>query len=186
MPLRASPGPASQPIHPVLRPAAGLLLLRTSAAAAVPPMCAAALPIHAQELGDWRGRMDQRVEGFRADLTDLQVRLCAGVCVYRRGRCAGCCSGPGRVPYRPARDPHPHLRRRPAAQMPAPAEPRCPQATLTADMGGLRSELAEVKARIRVQLEANGETIATLHARGDATTRQQLEAAAAGGGRAAA
>lgn len=54
-------------------------------------------------------------------------------------------------------------------------------------MGCLRSELAEVKARIRAQLEANGEAIAGLHARGDTGTRAELEAAAAAavaGGRA--
>lgn len=52
------------------------------------------------------------------------------------------------------------------------------QATLTSEMGGLRSELADVKARIRAQLEANGEAIASLHARGDLATRAGLEEAA--------
>ena len=62
-----------------------------------------------------------------------------------------------------------------------------PQATLTTEMGGLRSELAVVKARLRAQLEATGEASAGLHARGDAGTRAELEGAAvaaAAGGRA--
>lgn len=53
------------------------------------------------------------------------------------------------------------------------------QATLTTEMGGLRSELQEVKARIRAQLEGNAGAIAALHARGDPATRQQLEEQAA-------
>ena len=61
----------------------------------------------------------------------------------------------------------------------SPAACPAPQATLTTEMGGLRSELAEVKARIRAQLEANGEAIAGLHARGDVATRAELEGAAA-------
>ena len=45
-------------------------------------------------------------------------------------------------------------------------------------MGSLRGELADIKARIRAQLEANGEMIASLHARGDGGTRAELEGAA--------
>ncbi|PRW33596.1 CAP-Gly domain-containing linker 1-like [Chlorella sorokiniana] len=77
-----------------------------------------------KELADWRVRMNQQVEGYRADLTSLQT-------------------------------------------------------TLTTEIGGLRSELADVKARIRAQLEANGESIASLHARGDPSTRAELEGSAA-------
>lgn len=52
---------------------------------------------------------------------------------------------------------------------------------LTTEMGALRSELQEVKARVRTQLESNAEAIAAVHARGDAATRQALGGAAAAG-----
>lgn len=55
------------------------------------------------------------------------------------------------------------------------------QATLTSEMGGLRNELQEVKARIRAQLQANGEAITAQHAAGDPATREALGAALAGG-----
>jgi hypothetical protein len=57
-----------------------------------------------QELADWRVRMGQQVEGYRADLTSLQ-------------------------------------------------------ASLSSEMGGLRDELADVKARIRRQLDSNAQAI---------------------------
>ena len=68
------------------------------------PVSASGFPTCVQELADWRARMGQQVEGYRADLTSLQ-------------------------------------------------------ASLSSEMGGLRDELAVVKARIRRQLDSNAEAI---------------------------
>lgn len=64
---------------------------------------------------------------------------------------------------------------RPPALPPLP-----PQATLTSEMGSLRSELTDMKARIRKQLDANAQVLRDMAARGDGPTRA-LAAVAAGG-----
>eukprot|EP00887_Chlorella_sp_A99_P000117 scaffold16.g117.t1 len=46
------------------------------------------------------------------------------------------------------------------------------QATLTAEMGSLRSGLQDMNARIRKQLDSNSELVRSMQARGDPPTRQ--------------
>lgn len=128
-----------------------------------------------QELGDWRGRMGQQVDGFGAELTDLQVGASGGA-PFAKG-CAPSCR---------------HLRslqrlasaRHVAAHLTFPTAAALSQAMLTTEMGALRSELQEVKARVRAQLEASSDAIGALHARGDAATRAALAPAAAAAERA--
>ena len=55
----------------------------------------------------------------------------------------------------------------------------CLQATLSSEMGSLRTELLDMKARIRKQLDSNGELIHGMQARGDQPTQQIATAALA-------
>ncbi len=134
--------------------------------------------------------MNERVEGYRTDLTTLQVSTapppwlwwCNAHMMPARFWLHVSRSDTCSISFQLSADAQLHL----VVARPTPPHARMAllsfcsmeQATLTSEMGGLRSELADVKARIRAQLEANGEAIANLHARGDPGTRAELEGAA--------